>query len=83
LTNLAKIVIGCTVVVLPIAAIAQSSDAKYCQALTETYRKAGAAGCEGERAVMDATASIYALSSRRPIPATALSTGTVGVYQVK
>jgi len=39
MNTLAKILIGCTVVALPFAATAQSSDAKYCQALTDAYRQ--------------------------------------------
>jgi hypothetical protein len=38
MTTLAKILISCTALALPFAASAQSNDAKYCQALTETYR---------------------------------------------
>jgi hypothetical protein len=35
-----------TTVLAPLAAVAQSADAKYCQALAETYRKIGVANTD-------------------------------------
>jgi hypothetical protein len=35
-----------TIALAPLAALAQSADAKYCQALAETYRKIGVANTD-------------------------------------
>lgn len=49
------------------------------QAYIECVQAKGAAACEGQRAVMDATAGVYASASGRPqAPSPAM---TVGVYR--
>jgi len=38
MSTVSKILLGCAVVALPLAAFAQSNDVGYCQALSKTYR---------------------------------------------
>lgn len=38
MTTMTKILIACSVITLPLTAFAQSDDARYCHALSETYR---------------------------------------------
>lgn len=39
MTTMTKILIACSVITLPFTAFAQSADAKYCRALTDSYRE--------------------------------------------
>ena len=38
MTTISKILVGCAILALPVAAFAQSNDAGYCYALSKTYR---------------------------------------------